>query len=218
MSTYYKILPQNLKCRGFQYHEGLNIDINKIDAEECSYGLHFADAKHILMFYGYGTIIAEVEIPEDAVVYHFDDKSKADRIILKNIRPLWSVDTIEALIREGVNFDLYKNFMLCEAAYNGSLETIQYLVENGADIHADNDNALSCSAQAGHLELVKYLVEQGADIHAYDDDALHQASEYGHFDIVKYLVEHGANIHAWYDYAIEFAKTPEIKKYLQSLK
>ena len=218
MSKFYKILPEDLICRGFQYREGLNIDTKKITPYRCDNGLHFADEKYILYFCDNGTRIAEVEIPKDAFVYHFDDQSKADRIILKNIRPLWSVDTIEALIREGVNFDLYKNFMLCEAAYNGSLETIQYLVENGADIHADNDNALSCSAQAGHLELVKYLVEQGADIHAYDDDALHQASEYGHFDIVKYLVEHGANIHAWYDYAIEFAKTPEIKKYLQSLK
>ena len=39
MNRYYKILPEDLICRGFQYHEGLNIDTNTIDADECSYGL-----------------------------------------------------------------------------------------------------------------------------------------------------------------------------------
>ena len=217
MSTYYKILPQNLKCRGFQYHEGLNIDTNKIDAKKYSYGLHFADAKHILSFYGYGTIIAEVELPNDAIVYHFDDQSKADRIILKNLRPLCDVETMKALILEDVDVESYKNYMLCEAARNGDLDTIKYIAEHGANVHAGNDYALYLASQYGHFDIVKYLVEQGADIHACDDDALCMASRYGYFDIVKYLVEHGANIHVNDDYAIWSAKTPEIKKYLKFL-
>ena len=248
MSKYYKILPEDLKCRGFQYHEGLNIDTNIIDAKKCSYGLHFADAEHILSFYDYGTIIAEVEIPEGAVVYHFGTKSKADKIILKNLRPLWSVDTIKALIQEGVDVESYKDYMLCEAARNGDLDTIKYLtehganthawdnsafgyaarkgyldiikylVEHGADIHADDDFALRTASCYGQLEVVKYLVEQGTDIHANNDDALCWSSVYGYFDVVKYLVKHGANIHAQEDFAIRWAKTPEIEDYLKSIK
>ena len=248
MSTYYKILPEDLICRGFQYKEGLNIDTNTIDENECSYGLHFSNAEHILGFCGYGSMIAEVELPEDAIVYHFDDKSKADKIILKNIRPLWSVETIEALIQEGVDFEFFKNSMFYEAAKNGYLDIVKFLiehgvnihenndyilrwasdggyldvvkclVEHGANIHADDDYALRWSSHNGYFDIVKYLVEQGANIHVRDDGALRWASENGHLEVVKYLVEHGANIHAYNDYAIEFADTPEIRNYLKSLK
>ena len=247
MSTYYKILPDNLICRDFQYQEGLNIDTNTIDEYECSYGLHFADKKHILDFCDYGSIIAEVELPEDAVVYHFDDKSKADKIVLKNLRPLWSVETIEALIREGVDIESYVNRMLCNSTKNGyfdiveyliehganvharddyalrqaskkgNLEVVKYLVEHGANIHAMDDYALQAASENGHLEIVKYLAEQGVDIHASCDYVLRCASSYGQIEIVKYLVEHGADIHAENDYAIRHAGTPKIEVYLKSL-
>ena len=217
MSTYYKILPDNLICRDFQYQEGLNIDTNTIDEYECSYGLHFADKKHILDFCGYGTIIAEVEIPEAAIVYHFDDKSKADKIVLKNLRPLWSVETIEALIQEGVDIESYVNRMLCNSTKNGYFDIVEYLIEHGADIHASHDCALRWSSNYGHLDVVKYLVEHGADIHACDDDALCWASENGYLEVVKYLVEQGANIHACYDYALRNASKSgyfDVVKYL----
>ena len=247
MSTYYKVLPEDLICREFQYHEGLNIDINPIDEEKYGYGLHFSDAAHIMNFCDFGSMIAEVEIPEDATVYHFGEKSKADRIILKTFRPLWSVDTIKALIQEGVEFESYKNFMLREAASRGVLDVVKFLAEHGVNIHKDYENALCIASDFGHLDIVKYLVEhgsdihavedyplrwashdghydivlylveQGANIHAWDDWALGSASALGHFDVVKYLVEHGANIHANDDYAIRHAGTPEIKVYLKSL-
>ena len=248
MSRYYKILPENLICRDFQYQEGLNIDTNTIDEDECSYGLHFADAEHILSFYNYGFVIAEVEIPEDAIMYHFDDKSKADRVILKNIRPLWSAETLNALVQEGVNLGPCKNdvlrraalngylgvvkylieqganihamddFALCLASKNGHLDIVKYLVEHGANIHAGDDDALYLASTNGHFDIVKYLVEQGADIHACNDSALRWASTYGYFNIVKYLVEQGADIHARDDEAIQYAGTLKIKKYLKSLK
>ena len=244
MSTYYKILPEDLVCRGFQYHEGLNIDKNTIDEYECSYGLHFSDTKHIFNFCGYGSIIAEVELPEDAIVYHFDDKSKADKIILKNLRPLWSVETIEALMQD-VEFkpneliheairndylDVVKYLIeqctdahecyyyeLCDACENGSLDVVKYLIEQGADIHSRDDFAIRWTSICGRLDIVKYLVEQGADIHASDDYALRIASESGYSDIVKCLVEHGANIHADDDYALRWASDGgyfDIVKYL----
>ena len=278
MSTYYKVLPEDLICRGFQYHEGLNIDTNTIDEYECSYGLHFSDTKHIFNFCGYGAVIAEVELPENAIVYHLSNQSKADKIILKNLRPLWSIETIEALIQEGVIFEPYKNFMLYEAAsrgcldivkylvehgadihdgdydticcaskyghleiveylvehgadiyawddyplrwasYNGHFDVVKYLVEQGSNIHTGHDFALREASSSGHLDVVKYLIEQGANIHAQDDEALFSASKYGHLDVVKYLVEQGANIHAYNNRAIRYAKTPEIKAYLKSIK
>ena len=217
MSTYYKILKEDLNCRGFQYQEGLNIDSKEITPYECDNGLHFADAKHILSFYDYGTVIAEVELPKDAVVYHFDDKSKANKIILKNLRPLWSVETIEALIQEGVNFELHVDEMFYFAIQKGYLDIIRYLAAHGADIHAYEDYALRIASANGHPDIVRYLVEQGADIHNLDDEALQEASVHGYFDVVKLLIANGANPHARRGYAIRYAKTPEIKEYLKSL-
>ena len=247
MSKYYKILPENLKCKGFQYQEGLNIDTNLVTPCKFSYGLHFSDAEHILSFYDHCSMIAEVEIPEDAIVYHCADQSKADRIILKNIRPLWSVETIKALIQEGVNFAIHEYDMIYESISNGYPDVAKYLIEHGANPHADydralfsacgngyfdvvkclvdhgtdihtwNDYALGRASSGGHLDIVKYLVEQGADIHADDDDALYWASCYGYLDIVKYLVEHGANIYANDEYAIWESGSQEIEEYLKSL-
>ena len=197
--------------KGFQYQEGLNTNT------QCTHGFSFADERTILYFCDAGSVIAEVEIPVNATVCCYGiGEYKAETIILKNIRPLWNVDTIKALVQEGVNFETYINDMLCEAAYNGSLETVQYLVEQGADIHTQNDWALGSASVKGYLDIVKYLIEQGADIHSGDDYPLRMASVYGHFDIVKYLVEQGADIHVWHDYAIWSAKTPEIEAYLES--
>ena len=218
MSKYYKILPENMCCLGFQYKEGLNIDTNTIDKERFGCGLHFANKKHILKFCGYGTMIAEVEIPKDAVVYHFGNKFKADRIILKNLRPLLNVETLKELKQEGVRFTCYINFLLHRVVSLGHLDVVKYLVKQGANINAcyDGNYALCIASEYGYFDIVKYLVEQGADVHADGDGALRWASRKGYFDIVKYLVEHGANIHAWFDYAICWANTPEIKEYLES--
>ena len=204
MSRYYKILPENMCCKGFQYQEGLNIDTKKITPRQCDNGLHFADAEHILGFCGYGSMIAEVEIPDDAIVYHFCTKSKADRIILKNIRPLWSVETIEDLILDGANFEDHKGDMLFIAARNGYLDIVKYLIEHGITTCSKND-ALQDSSANGHLDIVKYLVEQGSDIHALDDYPLRWASHNGHFDIVLYLIEQGADIHTRNDCALRWA-------------
>lgn len=217
MSRYYKILPENLNCDGFQYHEGFNIDVHKIDECILGYGLHFADAAHILSFCDYGSMIAEVEIPDDATVYNFINEFKADKIILKNIRPLWNIETIETLIQEGVEFETYINDMLCEATKRGYLDIIKYLVWHGANIYSENDDILCLATCNGHFDIVKYFVEQGADIHAQGDYPLRVASKYGYLDIVKYLVEHGADIHAYDDYALRIASAnghPDIVQYL----
>ena len=216
MSTYYKILPEDLICRGFQYHEGLNIDKNTIDEDECSYGLHFSDLKHILSFYGYGTMIAEVEIPEDAVVYHFYNKSKADRIILKNIRPLWCTETLDDLFLKGAEIAPKNSilFMVVECGYS---DAVKCLVEHGANIHAMDDLPLRSASECGYIDVVKYLVEQEANIHVFNDLPLRKASECGYIDIVKYLVEQGANIHVRDDEALCWASENghlDVVKYL----
>jgi ankyrin repeat protein len=214
---YYKILPESLKCKDFQYQEGLNVDTKLINGEECSNGLHFTDAKNILNFYLYGTMIADVEIPEDAVVYEFTNKWKADKIILKNIRPLWSPDVIKEMEAQGSDIHCYGEHVLRHATQSRQLEVVKYLIEQGADPHVysnaifrdavecefdeiiiyllenveyeqhTKDAAFQAAASRGNLEIVRYLVSNGANVHANDDYALHCAERYGHLHIVEYI-------------------------------
>ena len=73
MSTtmYYKILNQTMNHHGFQYKEGVNVDIIPFHPSgECQAGgLYFTDWNHIHEYISYGTLLADVSIPDDALVY-----------------------------------------------------------------------------------------------------------------------------------------------------
>ena len=81
-----KILAHDRTHHGFVYREGLNIDKHPFNKEPicCRGGLYFSDQPH--MWATYGPLIADVGIPDDAVVVVMQDKVKADRIVLANIR------------------------------------------------------------------------------------------------------------------------------------
>lgn len=89
---YVKLLYDDLIHNGFQWCEGLNVDVHEFnEREECSQGgLYFVNRENFKPFLQSHTKIADVEIPPDAKVIHYDDKSKADRVILKNIQSIES--------------------------------------------------------------------------------------------------------------------------------
>jgi hypothetical protein len=94
---YVKIFNKNLKHNEFTYKEGLNIDhIPFNPTGTCKEGgLYFCEANDVHLYLNYGTLMADVEIPPGAQVYHGSNKLKADKIIITNIRPiedhiLWS--------------------------------------------------------------------------------------------------------------------------------
>ena len=210
---YYKILSSDLTHHGFKYQEGLNIDTNPFDeTPDCGGGLFFSNAENILSFVGYGNLIAEVEVPDGTKIVQVEDKYKAHAIVLKNIKPIWTVDTFKYFIEESINIHADNDYALIYAAKNEYLEVVRYLIENGADIHADNDWALICAAQNGHLEVVKYLIDKGAK----NDYVLQSAAQDGHLEVVRYLVNKGANIHADNDWAFKYG-TAEVITYLNSL-
>ena len=86
-----KILAQTQIHNRFVYKEGLNIDKHPFNEEPVcgAGGLYFSNQPH--KWTDYGPLIADVSIPDDAVVVVLQDKAKADRIILANIRP-WCSD------------------------------------------------------------------------------------------------------------------------------
>lgn len=89
-SKWIRLLNAAMNHNGFQYVEGLNKDHLQFNPiAECGPGgLYFCEEKDIRHWLSDHTLMADVEIPEDAQVSHMQAKSKADKIILKNIRPL----------------------------------------------------------------------------------------------------------------------------------
>jgi len=117
---WYKILNTNLKQHRFQYKLGLNIDTVKFNPSgSCEEGgLYFTNAENLHKFFDCGTLIADLEIPEDASVYKDPDgdKWKADKLIVKSIckiedhpllqNPNWCLAAIRA---NGFNIKYIKN-------------------------------------------------------------------------------------------------------------
>ena len=87
---FFKILSKDLNHNDFQYKEGLNIDTVPFNPQgDCEPGgLYFTDKEHILDYIYYGTLIADVLLPEDAKVYKSGNNWKADKIFLLDIRPI----------------------------------------------------------------------------------------------------------------------------------
>jgi len=218
LHMYYKILDKSMKHYGMQYKEGLNVDVESFDPRTCcGGGLFFSDEKHILGFCGYGDLIAEVTIPEGEKIVPVENKYKANKIILSNIRILWDIKMFKELKEQGINIHAGDDYALRLAAYKGYLNVVKYLIGQGADIHACNDDPLIRASENGHLEVIKYLVEQGADIYAYDNYALQLAAYNGYLNVVKYLVEKGADIYTDHELALRWSAKNghiEVVKYL----
>jgi len=85
-----KVLHPTLQHYDLQYQEGLNIDHLPFNpSSECSPGgLYFCEFKDVAIYFSYGSLIADVTLPDDARVYKEAYKYKADKIVLSNIRPI----------------------------------------------------------------------------------------------------------------------------------
>ena len=86
---FYKFLNNDLIHHGLTYHIGLNIDPKPFNPTgECSSGgLYFCEESKCHMYFeNYDYKVALIEIPNDAQVYVEDNKFKADRLILKEIK------------------------------------------------------------------------------------------------------------------------------------
>jgi hypothetical protein len=82
---FYKITNEKENHLGFQYRDGLNIDIHEFNPTgECKKGgLYFTDFDNLVYYFGFGIWIREVILPDDAQIYVENKKYKADKFILK---------------------------------------------------------------------------------------------------------------------------------------
>ena len=231
---YVKILKDDMKHNDMQYQEGINTDIYPFDERPyIDGGLFFSDENHINAWFEYGSKIAVVLIPEKEKVVPLDfglfQKYKAHRIILSEIRDMFTLETVlwmksvdidihaydEALLLAAVinkkeafiKFLIEKEHAQCGYAFrraveNGYSHIIPYLVEAGADIHSNDDLALRSAVRSDNLKIVQYLIENGADVHAQYEDSLQISAERGNLEIMKLLIASGADIHSSNDEAL----------------
>lgn len=135
---HYKILPENLCAYGFQYKIGINRmeqpeNLGKtVSTEEDSYeaGLYFADSENILAYCHYGYYIATVEIADGAALeYWGNGEYSTDILEIFDIRPLWNINTLRELAKEGVNFSVDNNAILSWAEEYGKTDIVEFLRE-----------------------------------------------------------------------------------------
>ena len=167
---------------GYTYHEGLNENLEplneKPDFEELDFDpepdfapeLFFSDEENILKYCNSGNKIATVTVPKGEDIVTMTNKYKAHRIILGEIRDLWTVETFQWLKQCGVNLHVRKDSPLLFAAAKGHLEIVKYLIKHGVNGHQEYDTALRLAVTNGHLNVIKYLAKKGANLHSHNDE------------------------------------------------
>ena len=85
-TTFYKLTNMSENHNNFQYKDGLNIDINKLDPSSiCDRGLYFTELNYIGFWMRYINVkyIREVEIVDDSLICIEEEKFKTNKFILK---------------------------------------------------------------------------------------------------------------------------------------
>jgi hypothetical protein len=131
-----KVLHPTLKHYNFQYREGLNIDHLPFNpSSECSPGgLYFCEFKDVATYFSYGSLIADVTLPDDAKVYKEACKYKANKIILSNIRPIQELTEWNSL-----------DFQLAAVRQNGN--AIRFITNPSHELHLAAVKKISCNIQ-----------------------------------------------------------------------
>ena len=184
--TFYKVLRPDLIHHGFRYRPGLNIDTVPFDpSESCKPGgLYFADIKNLLKFLNYGNQIAEIEIPDDSLVYIENNKFKTDKFIIGNI--ITNETEILQLLKQSRDAGCPWNESTCEfAAKNGHLEVLKWVKDNGCPW-----NEWTCvdAALNGHLDVLKWARDNGCLWNSY---TCHDAALNGHLEVLKWARDNG---------------------------
>lgn len=129
---YYKLLHKSLIHHGFEYKLGLNIDIVPFNpSDNClGGGLYFFNEYQLLRWNKYIKdiyYISEVDLPVDAKIYHEEGKSKADKIILKNLEIF-----DEGNLEKYVNLNLNKN--KCLEVVRQNVHVLEYVKNQPLEI------------------------------------------------------------------------------------
>ena len=184
---YVKILKDDMKHNDMQYQEGINTDIYPFDERPyIDGGLFFSDENHINAWFECGSKIAVVLIPEKEKVVPLDfglfQKYKAHRIILSEIRDMFTLETVLWMKAVGIDIHAYDEALLLAAVINKKEAFIKFLIEKE---RAQCGYAFRRAVENGYSHVIPYFVEAGADIHSNNDLALKSAVRSDNLEIVQ---------------------------------
>ncbi len=156
---YVKIIGENFG--NYPYRIGLNtLTYNGETFDErpicVAGGLYFTTADHIFEYIDYGDKVCLLTIPNDAHVVSMYKKCKSDRIIIREILPLWNIDTIRLLLSMGADIHANSDSVILHACYRGFLDIVQYLVYMGATL---SDELMYIARCYKHTSVVDYLLD-----------------------------------------------------------
>lgn len=188
---YYKLTNPKLTNRNFQLVLGLNQDpnFNPDPSIECTGGLYFCELSQVLYWswkLGYKHVV-DVVIPEDAKVIHFQDKSRADKLLLSNLRPISNIyEYLYPIADMSV-----KEYIMTQLVENNCIETIKR-IHTAHDLRKDVryfqrinvQTSMDRAAENGHLEVLKFLYNIGATC---STSSMIWAASNGHLDVLKFL-------------------------------
>jgi hypothetical protein len=113
-----KLVSHDMVNRKFQLKLGRNtVEVDDFDDAECGSGLYFCRPEHVPRWkdvLGY-THLCDVEVPAEAVVVHFESKSKAD-----------TIDIVSTPVPIGEHW-MWENKKLCLAAVQQNGRALQYV-------------------------------------------------------------------------------------------
>lgn len=98
-----RLFNQDMLHRGFQWKVGLNVIDNFRPEIECGPGLHFCTVEQAHLWCCSSSLIADVKIPTDAETVTLIYKSKANRVIISNVRSIWTMIHIPKIRKVLVN-------------------------------------------------------------------------------------------------------------------
>ena len=183
----FKIFKESGLHYDHQYVPGLN-ELNGKFAKTGSCvkgGFYYINAKHILDYILYGTILRLIEIPSNAQTREDGYKWRSDKIILLREYSLFDISTFEMLIKLGA--DVPKECIIF-AATHGKLDLLIYLIELRLN-KKDYFTAFESATEHGQLNIILHIIDY---IDRTTDSyfmVIHKAIKNGHIDVVKYLLK-----------------------------
>lgn len=219
---FFKITNKDENHHGFQYHDGLNVLIDKFNPRgHCvKGGFYFTDINNILEFLSLGIYLRLITLPTDdsefKMVADSDDKWRANKIILGKRFNLSDPKTFEYLETLGANIAVYAYDIFEHAYQNEFFDIIIYLykkkyisMERVIFMYNPNNESwrgLFLRAIIKRcMDIAMLFFDAKYNIKFKNNLALITAVKCNSFNIAQSLVEHDCNVKARNNLALMMA-------------
>nr|AEX62243.1 putative ankyrin repeat protein [Moumouvirus Monve] len=160
--------------------------------EDKKYWFCITKAKNIFKFIHLGKYVCKVFLPKENPNFQMftEDEIKyfCNMIVIEEFNYLDDEETIEYLLSEGADINIFTEYDLNFLCQNGNLFAIKHLVSRGLNLK-NKKMAFRTSIQCGHYDIVKYFVDSGINIREDNDYAIKLAFKGENSQIINYLIE-----------------------------